>query len=337
MVPVSYVIGCWSAKLVKRNLGSSTFKGLQSIVAMPLRAPYLRRINKIPVHHTQWKCVPTRCYASRADDPPWFQQLRADMLRRDTTSLVESITAQPGHKLSNTLSGFLPEQWCRSPNFKHPVLPIGHYLIWFNPALPSDNLLPDGTDMLHSPGEPWVRRMWAGGSVQLKTDEYFNKKTGFTLNTAVVGAERIKDVQLRGKDADMKIFVTIERRFARLGRLYESHRRAHGDSEKSNNLSVLRHFKQQLRDDLEWGDEIFKDERNLVFFKDRSAAELDALKAGQMAPVRYLDRPYTLFLTYHALTSHSSWQTYLLTQFHPYSNAPVPLLCLDIQCSSNSP
>ncbi|KAH7390461.1 hypothetical protein BKA66DRAFT_439776 [Pyrenochaeta sp. MPI-SDFR-AT-0127] len=257
---------------------------------MPLRTPCLRRLNRTPAPHTRWKWAPVRGYASGTDDPPWFQQLRAEMLDRDTTYLLEDITAQSGHKLANTLSGFLPEQWCRPPDFKKPVLPIGHYLIWFNPALPSDKLLPDGTDMLHSPGEPWVRRMWAGGSVQLKPDAYFHRKNGFTLDTAIAGAERIKDVQLRGKDGDLKIFVTIERRFARLERLYESHRRAHNGSEKSNGINVQRYFKQQLRRDEEWGDAIFKDQRNLVFFKDRSAAELDAIKAGQTAPVRYLDR-----------------------------------------------
>ena len=213
------------------------------------------------------------------------------MLQRDVSWLLEDITAQPAHRLSRTLSGFLPVEWCRPPTSKNPVLPVGHHLIWFNLTAPSQELLPDGTDNFHSPSEPsWVRRMWAGGSVRLKPDKYYHKKSGFAVDTAIVGAERIKDVQLRGKDEAAKIFVTIERRFARLDQLYESHRKVHQGSEKSNGPNVQRHFKQQLRGDEEWGDAILKEERNLVFFRERTAAEMDAIKAGQMAPVRYLDR-----------------------------------------------
>ncbi|KAF1851066.1 uncharacterized protein K460DRAFT_401093 [Cucurbitaria berberidis CBS 394.84] len=258
---------------------------------MLLRTPYISRIARTPAHGTTWRRTPGCYYSTSTDDPPWFQQLRAEMLHRDITWLLEDITAQPEHRLSRTLSGFLPDEWCRPPSSRKPVLPVGHHLIWFNLVTPSHKLLPDGTDDFHSPAAPWVRRMWAGGSVRLKPDEYFHKKSGFTLATAIAGAERIKDVQLRGKDDAAKVFVTIERRFARLDQLYESHQKAYQNSEKSNVPNVQRYFKEQLRNDEEWGSAILKEERNLVFFKERTAAQLDVIKSGQMAPVRYLDPP----------------------------------------------
>ncbi|KAJ4366935.1 hypothetical protein N0V83_007465 [Neocucurbitaria cava] len=211
------------------------------------------------------------------------------MLDRNVLWHLEDITAQPERRLIKTLEGFLPKEWCRLPTKKSPFLPFGHHLIWFNTAAPSHALLHDGTDDYHSPPDPWVRRMWAGGSVQLKPDQYFDRKLGFTMDTAIAGAERIKDVRLHGQGDTAKIFVTIERRFARLDQLLKSHKKVYERAENAPNVRT--HFRQQLRDDEEWGDAILKEERNLVFFKERTTAEMDAIKAGQMAPVRYLDSP----------------------------------------------
>jgi hydroxyacyl-ACP dehydratase HTD2-like protein with hotdog domain len=233
-----------------------------------------------------------RCYASIApDDPLWFQQLRDEMLQRDMTHLPEHITAPTEYKLSQTLYGSLPKELCLAPGFRNPVLPVGHHLIWFNPALPTRELLPDGTDASQSPGGPWVRRMWAGGSIQLRPDDYYDKARGLTLDTAMVGAERIKEVRLRGQDDATKIFVTIERRFARLDRLKERYREAHGSLGRTSGLGrSQRYFEEQIRQDEGWGDAILKEERNLVFMKERTTAELEAIKAGNMAAVKYLDR-----------------------------------------------
>lgn len=253
------------------------------------RTQCVSRIARTQALHTSWQRERFRCYsATTAEDPSWFQQLRTQMLQRDVSYISEDITAQHEHRLARTLLGFLPAEWCRAPSFKKPVLPVGHHVIWFNMAAPSLELLPDGTDDYHSPGDPWVRRMWAGGSVQVKPSEYFHKKHGFALGTAIAGAERIKDVQLRGKDDAAKIFVTIERRFARIDQLFKSHRQASLLGEKTTRINVQKYFKEQLRDDEPWGDAILKEERNLVFFKERSAEEMEAIKAGQMAPVRYL-------------------------------------------------
>lgn len=240
-----------------------------------------------------WRQPSSRRYAvDSSSEPEWFQLLRTEMLGREITYLHEDIITEPENRLANTLSGFLPQSWCRPPTVNRPVVPPGHHLIWFNPALPTDKLLPDGTDASQSPGDPWVRRMWAGGSIMLRPDQYYHTKGGFIVDTAMAGAERIKDVRLRGQGDAAKLFVTIERRFARVDYLHISQRRARQrTSSETPRASVVNYFKQQLRDDMEWGDAMLKEERELVFFKERSAAELEAIKAGHMAPVKYLDRP----------------------------------------------
>lgn len=246
--------------------------------------------SRSPVTRQLCRRAPARCYAvDSTDEPEWFQALRARMLGREATHMYELITAGPQSRLSNTLLGFLPAEWCRPLPTTRPVIPPGQHLLWFNSALPTQELLPDGTDASQSPGDPWVRRMWAGGSVTLRSNDYYDRKYGFILNTAMAGTERIKDVRLRGEGDTAKIFVTIERRFARVKDIYTTIREER--RRESQYGSPSRIFERLLRDDHEWGSAILKEERELVFFKERSAAELKAIKAGQMISVKYLDRP----------------------------------------------
>jgi hypothetical protein len=237
-------------------------------------------------HSTQWRGYTT----TGSDNPQWFQDLRVQMLQRGVTHMPEHLAIPSEYKLSQTLTGFLPRESCHPPGMKQPIVPFGHHLIWFNPSVPTHDLLPDGTDASHSPGGPWVRRMWAGGSIHAKSDDYFDKFRGFSVNTPMAGVERIKHVRLHGQDDTAKIFVTIDRRFARVDTLQENYKARHGSLGRSSGLRrIQRYFENQLHSDA-WGSAILKEERNLVFFKERSAAELDNIKAGQMASVKYLDR-----------------------------------------------
>lgn len=45
------------------------------------------------------------------------------------------------------------------------AMPAGHHLVYFPPQVPASHLAPDGADKDHCPGAPFVRRLWAGGSV----------------------------------------------------------------------------------------------------------------------------------------------------------------------------
>lgn len=128
--------------------------------------------------------------------------------------------------------------------------------------------------------------------MQAKPDAYFDKFRGFAVDTPMAGIEHIKHVRLHGQGDTAKIFVTIERRFARIDALQESYRALHGSLGRATGLRKIQsYFEDQLRSDDAWGNAVLKEERNLVFFKERSVAELDAIKSSQMASIKYLDPP----------------------------------------------
>jgi hydroxyacyl-ACP dehydratase HTD2-like protein with hotdog domain len=233
-----------------------------------------------------------RCYASAGsvDDTAWFQQLRKEMVGRPLPSSREYLDVTTDNKLIDTLSTFLPQEWCHRPKKNKGIIPLGHHLVWFNTSMPADQLLPDGTDPLQSPGEPWVRRMWAGGHLDLRPDVYYDTEKGFAVDTDVVCAERIQDVQLRGQGDAAKIFVTIQRRYARNDTLYANLARLRAEyGRRAKQASPQWHFREQLLNEEEWGDAVLKEERNLVFLKEKTSTELDAIKAGQLTSIKYLD------------------------------------------------
>ncbi|KAH7074829.1 hypothetical protein BKA63DRAFT_322439 [Paraphoma chrysanthemicola] len=280
-------------------------------------SPYTQcfsRIARTRSRPLQWRRLPARCYAtSTADDPPWFQQLRTEMLGRDAISSREFIDETIDHKLTDTLSTFLPQEWCSRIRGKGKVVPVGHHLVWFNTSMPVDKLLPDGTDPLQSPGDPWVRRMWAGGSVKIRPEAYYDLSTGFTTDNFVVCAEHISDVQLRGQGDAAKIFVTIERKFARHDLLRDKHVASIQGAQRKRERGIgpQSYFRKQLKSE-GWGDAVLVEQRNLVFLKDKTPAELEAIAAGDMAPIRYLKPPgepdfsYTLTPTRTLLFRYSA-------------------------------
>ncbi|KAF7904546.1 hypothetical protein EAF00_001880 [Botryotinia globosa] len=89
------------------------------------------------------------------------------------------------------------------------LLPQSHHLVYFSPQIPHDALLPDGTDPLQSPGPPFARRMWAGGSLVFNTTSGEQLRLG---NMRAACIERIVDVSVKGREGDEKVYVNIERR-----------------------------------------------------------------------------------------------------------------------------
>ncbi|KAH7386996.1 hypothetical protein DE146DRAFT_190064 [Phaeosphaeria sp. MPI-PUGE-AT-0046c] len=250
------------------------------MTAMSLFTTCLVRTAETRSQCMRWRPSGARCYSASpasSSDPEWFQTLRNEMLNRPTVSYRENVHVETDEKLANSLSTFLPREWCRRRRPAGSILPLGHSLVYFNTAMPVDQLLPDGTDPLQSPGEPWTRRMWAGGSMELNTEQYYHANRGFTAGSDMICAERIQDVQLRGHGDAVKIFVTLHRRFARWDSL-------HGQDAPQAS------FEQQLHSD-EWGKALLKEERNLVFLTDKTAAEHESIRAGQFVPVRYLESP----------------------------------------------
>lgn len=141
-----------------------------------------------------------------------FSERHSELISRRLPVLEDHCTPLPSILLSNTLVDFLPQSHIIPLNIKKKnVLPFAHHLVYFPPAIPLSSLLPDGTDPLHSPGPPFNRRMWAGGTINFK--DHQNK---IAVNAGIVHClERIGDMRIQGREGEEKIFVQIERHIRR--------------------------------------------------------------------------------------------------------------------------
>ncbi|OBT67310.1 hypothetical protein VE03_02766 [Pseudogymnoascus sp. 23342-1-I1] len=114
-------------------------------------------------------------------------------------------TALSNH-LPDSVNQTLPQQ----SRISSCQLPAGYHLVFFPP--PTTRLLPDGTDDIHFPGKPWVRRMWAGGSIQFKTDDRRKALTcRYQQDDLMRCREEINDAVLKGSKGNKKIWVDIRR------------------------------------------------------------------------------------------------------------------------------
>lgn len=192
------------------------------------------------------------------------------MLSRKIPLGFDKPSVVPAFLLEQTLRDFLPSwaqqetiPWSRYDGTDQVPIPPGWHLIYFPPASPLSTLLPDGTDPDQSPGGPFVRRMWAGGSIK------FNRTKGAppfrTTGGAAVCLERISDVVVKGQAGEEKIFVTLKRSMTDL----------------PNKGGVRKMTEDQVREYV-GNDSNCKliEERSLVFLKERSPeAAADAAKA----------------------------------------------------------
>jgi hypothetical protein len=249
--------------------------------SMSLHAQCRQRIASTYTQHTLWRRTAVRHYVSTStSDPKWFQQLRTGLLNRKPIYKQEDVNNLHREQLRTTLAGFVPRRRSRRAE-AYTWSRADQLLTGFNIQVPSKDLLPDGTDPLHFPGEPWVRRMWAGGAVLLNPD--VNLGLGSVEQPFRMACiERIKDVRLQGEGDVAKVFVTIERRFASTQRLTESARTA------APALTARDYYVQQVCNGVEWGDAVMKEERNLVFLKEKSDSELKAIQTGQTLAPKYL-------------------------------------------------
>ncbi|KAF2273753.1 Thioesterase/thiol ester dehydrase-isomerase, partial [Westerdykella ornata] len=111
----------------------------------------------------------------------------------------------------------MPVEKESASDIERGILPIGHHLAFFNPNVPKRELLPDGTDALHSPGEPFMTRLWVSGSLHLNPERYFHGDSAWKVGVGreFECLERITDVHLGGIPGNETIAVTIERLFSR--------------------------------------------------------------------------------------------------------------------------
>lgn len=141
------------------------------------------------------------------------ERLRHELTTRKLPFTYDYLHPQPSHLLNLTLHdlhpGLLNDHNAQTtlPSITNPApLPIGHHLIYFPPQVSLSQLLPDGTDILHTPGDPFNRRLWAGGNVRFPKD-------GPSLDgSRAVCIESIRSVTVKGREGDEKVIVRIERR-----------------------------------------------------------------------------------------------------------------------------
>ncbi len=164
--------------------------------------------------------------------------------------------------------------------FDRAIMPQGHHLVYFPPQVPGSDLLPDGTDPLQSPGPPFVRRMWAGGSLVFNAARKRHLQLDTTRATCI---EKISDVSVKGTEGDEKVFVNIERRIGLAGHKYCDPLYSSGSEPREIFRRFVRGYL-QIKDATKMGNLSLVEMRNLVFMRAKSAesAKEDAQKLGKI-------------------------------------------------------
>ena len=198
------------------------------------------------------------------------------MKGRKITPIFDDLTPQSSYRLSTTLCDFLPGSPpapTLPPTTPQPNnLPIPHHLVYFEPTKPASVMLADGTNPDQSPGEPFVRRMWAGGRV------LYNHANPFVLDgSRGVCAEFIRSVTTKGKPGEEKVFVRIERRQAK-ATADEMKRCGDAQTNAQAQEDLAHRVRQRLWRDKEddFGECSIVEGRNIVFLRSRSKEEAAA-------------------------------------------------------------
>lgn len=198
--------------------------------------------------------------------------------------VYDYLSPQPSHLLNLTLADFLPKVESNSdprlavttelPSVNRPrCMAVGHHLVYFPPQVRQSQLLPDGTDVLHTPGHPFDCRMWAGGRVR------FPKQGGPLLNgRRAVCLEGIREVKIKGREGEEKVFVGIERRVAEV-------------EEEEGEESIRTRL--WMEDEEDHGDAVIE-RRNLVFMRPKPPEHGGSSSAKGVLEGRIVKRRYSL-------------------------------------------
>ena len=208
-----------------------------------------------------------------------FAHLQQELPQRAIQPTFEDLSPQSSYRLDVTLADFLPQT--NPPAVLPPTtlakeLPIPHHLLYFEPSKRQSDMLPDGTNPDQSPGQPFERRMWAGGRV------LYNQNNPLLLDgSRGVCQEFIRRVDIKGKEGDEKVFVAIERRLAKASQ-DEVERLAIATTDKQAKEDLNHRVRQRLWRDSEedFGEASILETRNIVFMIGRSPeqAKADAAK-----------------------------------------------------------
>lgn len=222
----------------------------------------------------------------------------AELKSRKISPIFDDLAPQSSYRLNTTLSDFLPSTeppLVLPPTSNDPtLLPIPHHLVYFEPTKRASEMLADGTNPDQSPGEPFVRRMWAGGRVR------YNQNNPFVLDgSRGVCAEFIRDVSIKGKEGEEKIFVSIERRQAKATE-DEVVQLARAQDDEGEKATLEHRVRQRLWRDKEedFGPCSVIETRNIVFMharsKEEAAAETEKAKGKILKPSHKPDWTHTI-------------------------------------------
>ncbi|KAL3481869.1 hypothetical protein BJX99DRAFT_132516 [Aspergillus californicus] len=203
---------------------------------------------------------PRRAYSS------FSESLHQKLTSRKLPLSFDYLSPQPSHLLNLTLTDLLPNSTFSSrtqndlPCISRPAhLPPGHHIVYFPPQVTPSQLLPDGTDALHTPGPPFNRRLWAGGSVK------FSATRNLLLDgSRAVCIEEIRDVIVKGQPGEEKIIVKIQRQIDTV-------------QEEESVDDVRRRIWCDIED--EGAHACIIENRDLVFMREKTANQLEQDKA----------------------------------------------------------
>lgn len=226
--------------------------------------------------------VPSRRYTSLAE------RLRQDLTSRQLSLTFDYLHPQPSYLLDRSLVDLLDKAQLDSGDFtilpsikRAAPLPPGHHLIYFPPQVTLSQLLPDGTDTLHSPGDPFHRRLWAGGRVHVSA------RNNLVLDgSRAVCIETIRDVAVKGLEGEEKVVVRIERR---IGTVLE-----HEEEDKIKS-------RMWREDESDFGQSSVIENRALVFMREKSKEQVNHDKANFGNIQRIIKRMQTRSLTQNAV------------------------------------
>ncbi|THC87885.1 hypothetical protein EYZ11_012667 [Aspergillus tanneri] len=204
--------------------------------------------------------------------------LRRELTLRRLPLAFDYLHPQPSHLLDLTLRGVLPDPQPLSEDDvalpsvnSNRFLPAGHHLVYFPPQVALSQLLPDGTDALHSPGEPFGRRLWAGGKVR------FPAASELVLDgSRAVCIETIRDVIVKGRQGEEKVVVKIERRVATV-------------QEDEKESSIRERIWKEDEDNV--GQSSIIENRDLVFMRKKTREQLDHDRAKFEEEPRFITYP----------------------------------------------
>ena len=225
----------------------------------------------------------SRGYASLSE------RLHHELTTRTLPLTHDYLHPQPSHLLNLTLRDLLPLSSPVSatlPSIQNPApLPAGHHLIYFPPQVTLSQLLPDCTDTLHTPGEPFNRRLWAGGNLRFPTPN-------LPLDgSRAVCLESIRNVVVKGREGDEKVIVTIERRVGTV-------------SEQETEEQIWNRI--WTENEADAGESAVIENRDLIFMRLKTSAQIEADKARFGEPRRIVKRRCTYILGENELKQNTA-------------------------------